>query len=72
MTRSLLLILVAALVTACDMTTANDQCLRRELMKECLSQAATTSQESNIVYECRVYAQYASVKLTKQIKPECR
>lgn len=75
------LIVVAA--SGCDKGPASvergpDQCLRREIFKECLQtvpagpQQTVTNDWSEVIDECQSTAYYQSIRQESQIKPECR
>lgn len=55
-----------------------DQCLRREIFKECLQvvpagpQQTVTNDWSEVIDECQSTAYYQSIRHASQIKPECK
>lgn len=55
-----------------------DQCLRREIFKECLQivpagpQSTVTNDWSEVIDECQSAAYYQALRRQEQIKPECK
>jgi hypothetical protein len=73
--------LFAALLalSGCSGEMSNDQCLRREIFKECLAgvpKGPTTTGISSdwdeVVYACGSQAYYLALRKKDQIKAECR
>lgn len=69
-------------VTACEVPeerSFHDQCLRRELFRECMELVAKTAGPEvttfndwdDVVGQCRDEASYASYRRREYIKPEC-
>lgn len=88
--RTFQALIVVLLLSGCDQpvagvdrpryeTQANDQCLRRELFKECMAalpkgpeRIHNSNDWSEVVDECDSFAQRTSVRQYSTIKPECR
>lgn len=72
----------AALLTGCAQETIDpvrpDQCLRREMFKECMTllpegpRATEYNDWDEVVEACNGTAYYQSLRLNSTIKPECR
>ncbi len=76
-----LLLFVVVLLAGCNVpqdTSAPDQCLRREIFKECLAAlpagpvATKYNDWDEVVEECERSAYYQSRRNIEAIKPECR
>lgn len=57
--------LVLALLTGCGPNTTADQCMRREIFKQCAEATKDAAQ-------CERTAYYQSLRAREHIKPECR
>jgi len=77
---NILLIFVSGVfLSSCDrVSTSTDQCLRREIFKQCMEslpegpEITYYNDWSEVVAECGNQAYYQSIRSVSQIKPECR
>ena len=63
------------LLISCETYDASriDQCLRREIYKECLGAAPKDKEPwTKIVDKCSTLSEYQATRRVTQIKPECR
>jgi hypothetical protein len=76
--RRILFLASALTLSGCEDFKAVDQCLRREVFKECLAELPAGPQFtdyndwSEVVAECSQSSQYMSVRTKSYIKPECQ
>lgn len=72
-------VLIASMLIGCDAFKASvpDQCLRRELFRECMSvlpkgpESTMSNDWAEVVVECRRTALSQSLRQPEQIAPEC-
>lgn len=79
---TLIFVLCSMMFAGCNGTpaTTNDQCLRTEIFKQCMSSlpkgptnlTAAGNDWDEVVDSCARAANWQSMRLTTQIKPECR
>jgi hypothetical protein len=71
-----LIVLVPAtvvVVSSCENNDIIDQCLRREIYKECMDAAPKDKEPwSKIMDKCSRLSEYQSLRQLAQVKPECR
>jgi hypothetical protein len=66
-------LILLVLLAGCE-TSAIDQCLRREIYKECMDTAPKDDKEpwTTIMHRCSQLSEYQALRQIDQIKPECR
>ena len=68
------------LLVGCEQVNGPDQCLRQEIFKQCVANipkgpthlTASGNDWDEVVSSCESSAYGQSIRLTSQIKPECR
>lgn len=75
-----MIVVVLFMLAGCDEVdpAAPDQCLRREIFRECLQtvpagpQRTVTNDWAEVIDECQSAAYYQSLRSASRIKPECK
>lgn len=73
-----LMCLILSTLAGCSEQSVPDQCMRRQIFKECMAalpvgpSATVNNDWSEVVSECQDTAYYQSIRKPSQIKQECR